>query len=362
MNNKFIEKAKRAVVVVAGSFRLYQAVYLTYLFPEYMWDVVLITYGKSEEINLKLEKLCRKSQRFNDVIRANTPTQFSGTGKLMLECIKMTLYFLLGKRTVYAKQLINKNVDVDAYELICVACSYSLLEGAFLCLSREKKVIVMEEGLNDYVETKLKYGLIKTIGANLLFRMQYINLLRRSDYKPLKYCEKYIRYPQKIRENIYLKINKMLDFCTVSYDEFYNTIMSMFEINADNYDLVIYTSPLWQYGIADEYKLFEGYISENFRGKKILLKRHPQDSYIYSFKGVNVVEKYLEVPGELIMRKWNTAMHIFTFPSTILLGAELEEYKYRVISFKNVKNLAYHIVVKDSLTFLDITMDKVVEL
>lgn len=353
---------KKALVVVAGSFRLCQAIYMTYLFPDYEWDVILISYGQREDINKRLFNICVKSKRFSHIYMSQTPTQYSKTAQLLVECIKMGFYYVIGKRTIYAEKLIEKSIGKLDHELICIACSYSLLEGAILCINRKVKVIIMEEGLDDYVGQKLECGLIRALGAKILFRMQYINLLGRNDYKPYKYSEKYVRYPELIRDNIYLKVNKMFDYSKIDINAYNDTLSDVFDIKEDNYDVIIYTDPLWHYGLEEEYHRFEEYVSSKYRGSKVLLKRHPQDLYHYNFVDMEVEEKYLEVPGEIIMMRWNDAVHIFTYPSTILLGAGLEKYKYELIYFSNASSKTYVKVVNELIEFLKLQKDSIVEL
>lgn len=354
-------KVKKALVTVSGSFKLYQAIFLTQLFPEYKWDILLISYGKKEEIKPKMKKICEKAGCFQHIYAAESNILSSEKLKVLIQYSKLLLFYVLGKRKKCAEGILLRNIECFDYDMFCVAGSYSLIEGAILCFSDQKRVIVMEEGMDDYVNYTPQFGVVERIGAKLLFKMQYINLMCNNFYEPLKYCEKYMRYPHLIKENNYSAVKKMFDYSKVNKSIFQEIIRNAFEIMNDEFDTIIYTDPLWTFGLEDRYCYFTDYIKENYLKKNILLKRHPQDEYKYDFGELKVTERYTEVPGELIMQQWNNAVHIFTFPSTILLGIELENINYKLVQFHS-DNLSYNNVFKELIDFFKIPERNIIAL
>lgn len=355
---------KKAIVTVTNPFRLYQAIYLTYLFPEYTWDILHISYLERKTKNSSFENICKKANRFNRIFTVSAGMHFTTNTELFLQCIKMFIYFIIGKRKDYAKKIILQSVETFDYDMICVECSYTLVEGALLCFSKEKKVIIMEEGMDDYISNETQSKLFngpKSIAAKLLYKMQYINLLYDYHYIPLKYCEKYVRYPELIRANHFKNVNKILDFTQIDQTAFIETIRNSFEIGDELYDVVIYTEPLFCYGLEREYTKFIQYIKDTFINKKILVKRHPRDSFKYNFGTLDVAERYFEIPGEMILQQWKKAVHVFTFPSTISLGIGLENINYKVIKFTS-PNQSYNFIFDDLLNFFKIPSINIVKI
>lgn len=353
---------RKAVVAVAGPFRLYQAIYFTYLYPDYEWDIIIMAYGSKEEAKENIREFSEKSERFKNIYISKTLTQFSDFKTLLIECFKMTFSYIFGKKEQYSKKMILDTVDEFNYDLICVACSYSLMEGALLNFAKYTTTILMEEGMDDYIEHEVNLNFLKKVAAKLLFKMGYINLLCDNSYEPLKECEKFVRYPQIIRRNNYKKVNKMFDFSLVDEGVFNKTVEKVFEIEEENYDVVIYTTPPWMYNLEKEYFKFERYISDMYNGKKILVKRHPQDTYLYKFEGVDAVEKYKEIPGEIIFEHWKKSKHIFLFPSTVLLGMIENIDACELFKFSNAENEIYNECFENAINLLKLDKNNIIQI
>lgn len=335
-------KSLKALAVVAGNWRFYQALYFTYIFPEYQWDIVILRYGEDLSIVNKIEEYSRMSQRFCNIYTAITPSRYSNFKTLIVEAIKMCGYYLVGKRKTYCRKNIEKYIGSFKYDLLCMACAQAVFEGAVINFSDEIPTIMMEEGMAEYIETVFLGSYLKKFAFGILKKMQYINLIADNDFLLYKNCVKFVRFPQKIKKNYFKQVKQLFDFPNnrVS-EEFMNKINQIYQLGDEEYHLIIYTSSLWQYDMEGFYPKLERYIEENYEKQSILLKRHPRDIYPYQLENILVTESYCTVPGEIVIRRWQNAVHLFTFPSTILLEAFSMKTTCKIIYFKDCKNKSY---------------------
>lgn len=358
------DKPRKALAVIAGSYRLMQAIWFALAYPEYEWSVVLLRYGENTDNIKEMERHCLRFGCFKNVFIVITTSRFSGLLDKVIDFSKMFFSYILGNRKKYCRQYIESYIGTFDYDLLCLASSYSLFEGAVLNFSDEIQTIMMQEGMDDYVESYIKSDIFTKIAGQLLYRMKYVNFLGLRHYPHNENCEKYATSPDKIIETNYLKKSLLFDENKVHLEKYENLLKKVYDVYDDfDYDVVVFTcaESFSRKRNEDKNKL-RTYLCDNFKDKKILIKKHPQDIYEYDWVGLNIQCKYLAVPGEVIIKLASKAKFIFEFPTTILLSVVYDgKYDYVLIHYCMEMIDSYEHDFKDGVDFFQLSESNIVK-
>ena len=340
-----------------------QAIWLTLLHPEYSWSVVLLRYGKNKNNVLNMKKACELSGRFEKIHVVISDIKYFGKLKLIVIFIKMFIYYLFGKRKKFCKKLIESSIGEFDYDLICISSSYSVFEGAAMNFADEIPTVMLQEGLVEYIHPKTQYDLLTRIGGILLFKMKYMNLLAHTNFYYNKYCTKYATNPERLIDKSYREVKKIFDESFVDFHDFETVLKKMYDIEELDFDLIIFSSISQSICENNDMNNLREWLNNHYNGKKILIKKHPQDTYLYKWNELDITCKYQDVPGELLIRLAKNIKLIFAFPSTLLFSVIYEQgYDYSILKYCSGMTTAYQSNFKQLIETLQIKGDTIIEL
>ena len=358
-----MQKRKKALAVVAGPYRLLQVLWLTLKYKEYDWSVVLLRYGESLSVVENLKKACLDSGVFQNVYTAITVGRYSTSIQKIRETLRMCFYYIIGKKKEYCLKFITSYIPNFNYQLLCVASSYSFFFCVFLNFAYDIDTLIIQEGASDYMKATTNHNRITNFASEFLYRMGYINLNSKEYFFAYEKCTKYATLPNKLRYRGFKTIERMFDFSQTDKDAFLELISKVFPISVKEYDAVIFTGPLQLYGKNDGYPEVIRFLDDNFKNKRVLVKRHPQDITNYSCKNVVLEDKYSEIPGEILLQHLSNCKIYFFYPSTILIDIlGNDRFNYQIFHFNVGTDSSYHYNFKKSIDFLGIFSDKILEL
>lgn len=294
--------SRKALAVVAGPYRFYQVLWLYTQFPDLEWSILLLPYGKGDEIRKDLREKCEKLEIFANIYDSHMIGQDSGTYRQMMMLMKMFWFYLIGKKKTFMKHIIRSQTLGQEFDVFFVGCEYSIIEGAIIGLADEKEVYIFEEGLSDYVRRK-KYPSfnMKEIMSFIVTRMGYFSPYQCFEMENEKYCIKYSSIPQLLENRKYKEIRTILKEKTT---EFLNYIKQLYHIDAiilSRYDVILFTTVLDK-EIADQYlQAVHDWISEHYQGKKVLIKTHPRDKNEYLWDDMECEIFRENIPAEVFV-------------------------------------------------------------
>lgn len=358
---------EKALAVVAGPYRLMQVLWFTLLYPEYSWSVVLLRYGENLDDLAEMENICKRSGKFSAIYTAVTATRFSSMFEMIKVFLQMIFFFFIGQRKKYCRRLVETYLGQFDYSLLCLACSYSLFEGAVLNFSDEIPTIMMQEGLGDYIcHEKSEFGLFMRLGGKLLFKMKYVNFLGLKGFAYNKNCIKYATNPERLAEKDFLEIRKLFAGNETLEKDFQNLLGEVYQVEELDYDVMVFSSITQSISKDDDIERLRAWLYNHYKDKRILIKKHPQDAFLYQWDELNLTCKYTNVPGEVIVKLAPNVKFIFAFPSTLLLSMLFDrgekEYDFLLVKYVSGMQERYNESFEKTVRVLENVGDRYIEL
>lgn len=296
--------SRKALAVVAGPYRFYQVLWLYTQFPDLEWSILLLPYGKGDEIRKDLREKCEKLKIFANIYDSHMIGQDSGTYRQMMMLMKMLWFYLIGKKKTFMKHIIRSQTSGQEFDVFFVGCEYSIIEGAIIGLADEKEVYIFEEGLSDYVKRK-KYPSfnMKEIMSFIVTRMGYFSPYQCFEMENSAKCVKYASLPLLLKSRGYKEIRQLIDD---NNDKFKSLLNSAYKINSHqmkDYDVILLTTVLRSEIEVDEqyFEKVHKWLLENYHDKKILIKKHPRDQKEYAWKDLNCYICDSSIPAEILL-------------------------------------------------------------
>lgn len=337
---------KKAVLILYSPRELLEFLwyYCTYG-KEYEWIAVCALYGKVADHQVEV---CERLGIFSKVLKDDR--DFMGMGmvaKLKL-FLKMGVYFLTGQRQRMCRKIIREAVgDID-YELAVISCDYGILPGAFLCEAKEKKIVILEDGVGDY-EKRYSYLRIRSvrnindIAGYLLAKMGYANTAFRYTMYNTRFCMKFSLYPENLKYREYRSIEQLNNMEHPNFDKsLYQNLKDKVISTEKDYvgDAVLFTTTFYNLVKEHECVVTEviNYINKNYKGKTLILKKHPRDEHDYKFdEDVNVVQIDKNLPAELLEKRLKVSAYIYMYPSNTMLSYQKHNDKILVLYFSKLE-------------------------
>ena len=120
--------ARKALAVVAGSYRFYQILWLYTQFPDLEWSILLLPYGKGDEIRKDLREKCEKLEIFANIYDSHMIGQDSGRCRQMMMFLKMLCFYFMGKKKKFMNSIIRSQTLGQEFDVFFVGCEYSIIE------------------------------------------------------------------------------------------------------------------------------------------------------------------------------------------------------------------------------------------
>lgn len=216
-----------------------------------------------------------------------------------------------------------------------------------------QEIIILDEGIVDYEKKRIHISFKDIFKPNewiafLMLKMGFGNVNCHYINKDWLRCIKYCSNPALLRYRGYKEVRKLFEFHGEEKENYLELISRIYELHdADKLkemvDAVIFTCPFTEdYCVGDEWFVNGcSWLQEELDSKKVLIKKHPRDTFTYSFPKLDVCEMFAQVPGELLVGELENAEVIFLCPSTILLNVMNMELNYKIMYFNSIKSDLY---------------------
>lgn len=302
---------KKGLAVIYDPHNVYQFLwyYCTYG-KDIEWRALCLPNSYKGEY---LSEPCRKLGIFKKIYRDTHQFDSMPVIKRLFLFMKMVLYALIGQQKLFSKHFIKKFIGEYDFDIAVVLTDVGFVSGLFLTLAPEKEIVILEDGMGDYEARK--YGNILKRYKNLFelqgFCLSVLGYSNVGHYYPLrttKNCIKYCSHPDKMLYKNYKEMKVLFDMEKTDVSAFkkyleiiYPNLNEYFEKRAE---VILLTTPINDY-ISDEKPYvtrIQEYINNNYKGKTVLIKKHPRDIINYSFsKDVTVKEITNSIPAEVLL-------------------------------------------------------------
>lgn len=299
---------KRGLAVIYDPHNLYQFLwYYCNAGAGKVWDALCLPNGSKGEY---MSEYCGNVGIFSKIIKSDNNFDALPMRKKISSFIGMFFHFIVGRRSAYCRKMLNKYVSLDEYDEIVVIADVGIVSGACVALGKEKKVIILEDGISDYGKRPKVIGREKLLSVYswqgyILSLMGYCSpgwFYLRTD----RYCIKYCSQPDKMQYTGYKEIRQLYEEKGTDWNQF-RQILNRIYPKLSNYDFsqvktVLLTRPLDDYVAAPQkyVEKFEKYVSENC--ESLLIKKHPREQKDYSFgKGIPCFEIDSSIPAEALL-------------------------------------------------------------
>lgn len=299
---------KRGLAVIYDPHNLYQFVwYYCNKGKEREWDALCLPNGYKGEY---MHSYCEDAGIFQDIYRGEVDFSILPISQKLKMFAEMSIYFITGRRKKYCKKIINQYVDVEKYDEFVVIADVGIVSGACVALGKEKEVIILEDGINDYSSRSVLIPRKKVISLYawqgfILSLMGYCSpgWFRLSTDKN---CIKYCSCPEKMQYKNYKEIRQLYsdeNTDTVLQDSILRKMYpKLSDYDFSKADAVLISRPLDDYvNAVDAYKRkLERFVADNY--KSVIVKKHPREQEEYNFgTKVNVVEIDNSIPAEILL-------------------------------------------------------------
>ena len=329
--------SKKALVILSSPKTLVDFLwYYTEYGQEYEWDVLI-----HKEFILSQNHL-GKTGIFRNIYLDET--NLLQKNKIALAGIfaEMVFYMAIGHREKYAEKTLKKLTDGKVYDLYVVApYLFTVLPGLVYLMGKKHDVVILEDGNADFVKHPNKW--LKTnphtmvyYAGYVLWKMGYADLTNQYDLKSREDCVKCSSFPEKMRSGLYKQILKIGEFTGTNRQKYDELVGKTFSVEQyDHAAAVLYTVPVSS--LTDDSDMIrrliektERYINDRFKGRTVLIKKHPRDKAEYRFDpGVRAVLIDPVIPGEMIadrLAEQGDTVSVFMFTSTIIQHLSGSEY------------------------------------
>lgn len=371
---------KKGLAVIYNSHNLLEFIwYYSSGHADKEWDALCLPSGSRGEY---ISEYCKRSGIFQEVISNNTVFAYSSLKTQSTILIKMISYLVTGRKRRYCKEFADQFVNSDQYDEIVVLNDFDLVDCSFIGMAGSKKVIILEDGTADYLDRKRSNIFHNMFSAYewkglLLSCMGYANTAHNYPLKLTKKCIKYSSHIDKLKYKEYKSIKQIFDY-SITDMELYKRIITNTYDSIDENDFVDIDTVLFTSSLSIFTKYMRAYTKKTIEyvsgiSSSVLIKKHPMDDEKYAFNdGVAAREYNPEIPAEVLLPFIRNKRLIFTFPSSLLLYTDTDNYDIECIfyvdmykqSLKENTNFVYpdksewmnylHIAQTDNIKIIDL--------
>lgn len=331
---------KKGLALVYDPHNLYQFIwYYCSSKEKKKWDALSLPNGYKGEY---MHTFCEKTEIFENIYKDDTDFGTMSFLKKIRLMFLMLLYFIFGQRTRFCKKLLNEFVPLDEYDEIVVIADVGLVSGACVALGKEKKVVILEDGINDYGERprfipKEKLTSVYSWQGFILAAMGYCSP-GWFKFNADRNCIKYASQPDKMKYREYKELRLLYSEESLDKNLFNQIITRIYPaisgIDFSSFDAILLTRPLEDF-IKGKEKYLERmgkYIKENY--SSVLIKKHPREKEKYDFGStVKITEVDNSVPAEVLLPYLKDKEIVIVTTSAISLYMSAYGLKCKIIYF-----------------------------
>ena len=303
------------------------------------WDALCLPNGYKGEY---MHPFCEKAGIFSKVYANDKDYQTISVAKKMEIVFGMFFHFIFGQRRNYCKKLLKEYVSIDDYDEIVIIADVGIVSGACVSLGQEKKVVILEDGINDY-SCRSKWipkNKIKSLYAWQGFIMARMGYCAPGWYylNDDSFCIKYASQPEKM---IYKNYKEILPLYSKegTDQQLFDTIIkriypAISNIDFNECDAIIFTRPLDDFvKNGEKYKKkIEEYIDLHY--KNVLIKKHPREKNSYNFNSnVKSIEADNSIPAEALLPYLTGKDILIVTTSAISLFMKAHHLKCKILFF-----------------------------
>jgi hypothetical protein len=302
---------KKGLAVIYDPHNVYQFLwyYCTYG-KDIEWSALCLPNSYKGEY---LSEPCEKLGIFKNIFRDTQQFDSMPLMKRLIIFIKMFLFALIGKQKFFSKKFIRNFIGDYDFDTAIVLTDVGLVSGLFLTFAPEKEIIILEDGMGDYEARK--YSNILRRFKNLFelqgFCLSVLGYSNVGHYYPLrttKNCIKYCSHPDKMLYKNYKEMKILFDMEKTDVTAFKKYLEIIYPNLSEYFDkkaeVILLTTPISDY-ISDEkpyVSKIQEYINNNYKGKTILIKKHPRDKATYNFsENITAIEITNSIPAEVLL-------------------------------------------------------------
>lgn len=325
--------------------------YEAYGKTQYEYDVLVLTAGADENGKWKtrIYDYAVNAKIFNNISVYKESYVDQSLIKKLKVVTKMVWYAIRGKQKEYCVTELMPWIDYRKYSQIVTVFLPTIFSGELVALSETLEVVLLEDGVKDYVKHR-KWPTIKSVkemglqtemAGLFLSKMGYADPTTSYDFKPTRNCIKFSSEPKKLSYTKYKSIHKLNDMSVVNEQNYKKLVAKTFKLDVklSSADVILFTAPLYNFSEKLEKKLVTEtvkFIEQSYNPKRIILKKHPRDRCNYNFgSGIEVFEINPDIPAELITDLVNVDMSIFMNLTALLMSYRSYE-KCTVIKYNEL--------------------------
>ena len=340
--------SKKGLAVIYDPHNVYQFLwyYCTYG-KDIEWYALCLPNSYKGEY---LSSSCEKLGIFKKVFKDTKPFDAMPLAKRLGLFLKMFLYALVGQQKRFVKKFIGAYIDRLDFDTAVILTDVGFVSGMFCQLGKEKEIVILEDGMGDYVQRKWSnifshfYNFFDFQGF-LLSALGYSNVGHCFPLRTTKKCIKFCSHPEKMPYKKYKEMKILFDMSNTDKVLFQKYVTILYpdinEFFSVKTDLVFFTTPLTDFITDAEpfIRVLENYIASNF--KSVLIKRHPRDKAVYDFgKNVSVSEIEQKIPAEVMLPYLSGYTIIFMAYSSITLYLDSLKCNSKFIYFNDLNLLS----------------------
>ena len=289
------------------------------------WDALCLPNGYKSEY---MHPFCEKANIFKEIYKDNTSFWTCSLTKKIKLFLQMIIFFVIGKRTLLCRKILSQYVDLDEYDEFVVLADVGLVSGACIALGKEKKVIILEDGINDYGK-RLKHIPRNKLNSSYAWQGFLLSIMGYSSpgwfwLKTDKYCIKYCSQPEKMEYKNYKEMRLLYSDVGTNKILFDQVIKRIYpainNYNFNKIEAVIMTRPLDD--IVLNSKKYIQKLNTYISGKYacVLLKKHPRDGEVYNFGNETItLEADNTIPAEVLLPYLNGKDILIITTSSIII-------------------------------------------
>lgn len=331
----------KGLAIIYDPHNLYQFIwyYCTYGLDK-KWDALCLPNGFKGQY---MDSYCEKSGVFENIYADDKDFLAVPLGSQLKLFLQMFGYAIIGQQKCFCREFLNKYVNIDDYDEINIMTDVGLVSGLAVGLGSQKKVVIMEDGVGDYLERSFKklfkeFFHLHTWKGFLLAFLGYSNIGHVFPLRSTRFCTKFSSHPNLMKYTRYASMRKLYDFTATDMTVFNPAIERIYgaisKFDFSSYDAVIFTEPLEDYFSNTEkyYRMIEKYISENT--KCVLLKKHPREKWKFTFSNDIQADVFDQsIPAEVMIPYLKNKLLIFAPSSSIMLYLDNESNRVRSLYF-----------------------------
>lgn len=303
------------------------------------WDALSLPNGYKGEY---MHSYCERAGIFEEIYYDNDDFSTLNAREKCKQFSQMFFFFLVRRQKDYCKKLLNHYIKLDQYDEIVVIADVGMVSGACVALGEEKKIVILEDGINDYGDRSRLISREKIFSTYswqgmILSHMGYCSPgWFRFDAD--RYCIKYCSQIDKMKYRDYKEMRQLYSSEGTDQELFNQLLYKMYPMlrlyQFQTAEAILITRPLEDFvGDTDKYKRrLEKYVNEHY--SSVIVKKHPREDSEYEFEDrVYVQEIDNSIPVEVMLPYLKGKDIVIVTTSSVMLYLKAYSLKCKVIVF-----------------------------